>query len=149
MVTRTPNKTISTQSQLLLILDTYVYCCGDYCYCCLIVIHNYCRRIVETLVCWVRSVVHKFTSTVDANPFLAAKSCLVADRNSCILMLQSFLASSIYIVVMASWLMVSNSTSGRSRSNSVKNSSFKSVLLLLILPYATWKNTCYLVDGFI
>ena len=54
----------------------------------------YISLIVESLVWFVRSVVRKFTSTVDANPFLAARSCLVADKNFCILVLQSFLVSS-------------------------------------------------------
>ena len=38
--------------------------------------------IVESFVCCVKSVVRKFISTVDTNPFLAAKSGFVADRNS-------------------------------------------------------------------
>ena len=37
----------------------------------------------------VRSIVHKFISIVDTNSFLAARSCLVADKNSCVLVLHS------------------------------------------------------------
>ena len=36
--------------------------------------------------------VRKLISTVDANPFFVANCCFVADKNSCILVLQIFLA---------------------------------------------------------
>lgn len=39
-----------------------------------------------------KSVVRKLVSTVDANPFFVANCCFVADMNSCILVLQIFLA---------------------------------------------------------
>lgn len=39
-----------------------------------------------------KSVVRKLISTVDANPFFVANCCFVADKNSCILVLQIFLA---------------------------------------------------------
>ena len=39
-----------------------------------------------------KSVVRKLTSTVDASPFFVANCCFVAEKNSCILVLQIFLA---------------------------------------------------------
>ena len=37
-----------------------------------------------------KKVVHKFMCIVEANPFLVASSCFVADRNSCTRVLQTF-----------------------------------------------------------
>ena len=73
---------------------------------------------------FVKSVICRFTLTVDANPFLAARFCLVADKNSCTLVLQSFLVNSLYIVTMAS-LLSSSTTLGRSDFSVPINSSFK------------------------
>ena len=43
---------------------------------------SYCCLIVESFACCVKSDARKFISTVDANPFLAAKSYFVTDTNS-------------------------------------------------------------------
>ena len=81
----------------------------------------------------------KFTSVVDANPFLAARSCLVADTNSCILVLQSFLVSSSQTVVTASSVSASGMTIGKSNFTSI-NCSFRFVAAFTSL-CTTYKET--------
>ena len=65
---------------------------------------------------------HKFTSTVDAKPFLAASSCLVADKNSLILILHSFLVSSSNTLFMAVSVSLSKVATGSRFDSASKNS---------------------------